>query len=152
MRSGSVSVVGSSGEDGMGSIDLFEGDDESKFVLKRERAERPEQVRAFDDARGEAVCASDEKGTCFSGIALDFPYLLGKRAAAQAFASLVQDQAKASFAPAEQLSAFTRWIRWFDVGCLDSAEAPQAGEVFGNARAGVGQARFTDRDDAPAQG
>ena len=145
-------MVGNSGEDGMRSIDLFEGDHEGKFVLERERAERPEQVRAFDDARREPVCASDEKGTRFSGIALDFPYLLGKCAAVQAFASLVQDQAKASFAPAEQLSAFTRWIRRFDVGCLDSAEAPQAGEVFGNARAGVGQARFTDRDDAPAQG
>ena len=82
-------MVGNSSEDGMGSIDLFEGDDEGKFVLERERAERPEQVRAFDDARGESVCASNEKGTRFSRIALDFPYLLSKRAAAQAFASLV---------------------------------------------------------------
>ena len=94
--------------------------------------ERPEQIRAFDDSCGESVCASDEKGACFSRIALDFPYLFGKRSAGQAFAPLVKDQAKTSFAPAEQLGAFARWIRRFDVGRLDSAEAPQAREVFGS--------------------
>ena len=34
-----VPMVGNSGEDGMRSIDLFEGDDKGEFVLKGERAE-----------------------------------------------------------------------------------------------------------------
>ena len=145
-------MIGNSGEDGVCSIDLFEGDDEGKFVLKCERAERPEQVGALDDPCGESVCATDEQGTRFSGIGLDFPYFLGKRTAGQGFASLVKDQAKASFASAEQLSGLARRIGGLDVGCFDSAEASQSRQVFRNARAGVGQARFTDRDDAPAQG
>ena len=145
-------MVGQSGEDGMGSIDLFEGDDEGKFVLEGERAERPEQVCAFHDPGGKSVGAPDEQGTCFSRIGLDFPYHLRKRSAGQVLASLVENQAKASFAPAEQLSGLTRRIGGLDIGSLDSAEAAEAREVFGNARAGVDQARFTNRDDAPAQG
>ena len=85
----------------MRPVDLFEGDDEGKFVLEGERTERPEQIRTFDDPCGESVCATDEKGTCFSRIALDFPYFLREPAAGQAFAALVKDQAKTSFAPAK---------------------------------------------------
>jgi len=110
----------------MRPVDLFEGDDEGKFVLEGERTERPEQVRTFDDPCGESVCATDEKSACFSRIGLDFPYHLRKRSAGQVLASLVENQAKASFAPAEQLGALARWIGWFDVSRLDSAEAPQA--------------------------
>jgi hypothetical protein len=85
----------------MSSIDLFKGDDEGKFVLERERTERPEEVGALDDVRGESVCATDDEGTCFSGIALDFSDFLGKGAAGQSLTPLVEDEAKASFAPAE---------------------------------------------------
>jgi hypothetical protein len=145
-------MIRNSGEDCMGSIDLFKGDDEGKFVLEGVWAERPEQVCAFDDSSRQSVCATDKKGTRFSRITLDFPYFLRKTAAGQAFAALIKDQAKASFAAAEQLSGLPRRIGRLDVGCLDSAEASQSRQVFGNARPGVGQARFTDRDDAPAQG
>ena len=103
-------MVGNPREDGMRPVDLFEGDDEGKFVLEGEGTERPEQIRAFDDARGEPVRASDEKGARFSRIGLDFPDLFGKRSAGQAFTPLVKDQAKTSFAPAKQLGAFARWI------------------------------------------
>ena len=60
-------MVGNSGEDGMGSIDLFESDDEGKFVLERERAERPEQVRAFDDALRRARPRLQREGHTFFG-------------------------------------------------------------------------------------
>jgi hypothetical protein len=136
----------------MSSIDLFEGDDEGKFVLERERAERPEEVGAFDDVRGESVCATDDEGTSFSGISLDLPDFLGKGAAGQSLAPFVEDEAKASFTPAEHLSALTRRIRRLDVGGLDRAEASQARQVFGNTHPGINQTRFTNRDDAPAQG
>lgn len=145
-------MVGDAGEDGVGSIDLFEGNEESKFVLERQRAERPEQVRAFDNPWRESVCATDEEGTRFSWIGLDFPYFRRKRTAGQVFARLIQDQAKATFAPAEQLGALPRRVGWLDVGGLDSAEAPQSCQVFGDACTGVGQARLADCDDTPAQG
>jgi hypothetical protein len=145
-------MIGNSGEDGVCSIDLFEGDDEGKFVLEGERAEGPEQVRAFDHPWGEAVCATDKQRTRFSRISLDFPDFLSKRAASQAFASFIEDQTKTSFAPAEQLSALARWIGGLDVGCLNSAETSQTRQILGNPRARVNQARFPDRDDAPAQG
>ena len=38
-RNGLIPMIGNSGEDGMGAIDLFEGDDEGKFVLEGQRAE-----------------------------------------------------------------------------------------------------------------
>jgi hypothetical protein len=145
-------MVGESGEDGVGSIDLFEGNDESKFVLESQRAERPEQVRAFDNSWGESVCATDEKGTRFAWIGLDFPYFLGKRAAGQVFARFVQDQAKATFAPVEQLGALARRVRRLNVGSLNSAEAAESSQVFGDASTGVGQARLANCDDTPAQG
>ena len=94
-------MVGNPRENGMRPVDLFEGDDEGKFVLEGEGTERPEQIRAFDDSCGESVCATDEKSACFSRIGLDFPYLFRKRSAGQAFSPLVKDQAKTSFAPAK---------------------------------------------------
>jgi hypothetical protein len=32
------------GQDGVGAVELFEGDDEGEFVLEGERAEGPEEV------------------------------------------------------------------------------------------------------------
>lgn len=40
----SVSVVGMAGKDGVGAVELLEGDNEGEFVLKGEGAEGPEEV------------------------------------------------------------------------------------------------------------
>ena len=41
---GSIAVVRVAGEDGVGAVELFEGDNEGEFVLEGEGAEGPEEV------------------------------------------------------------------------------------------------------------
>jgi hypothetical protein len=144
-------MVRKAGENCVRAVDLFQSDDECEFVLEGQGTERPEQVRALDDALGKAVCASHDERASFSGIAFDFSNHFGEGAACESFSSLIENQAVAAFAATEQLGPLAKPVGGFDISGVNGAKALQSGEVFGDARAGLCEAGFTDGNNAPAQ-
>ena len=96
-KRGSVAVVGSARKDHVSTVNLLEGDDESEFMLERECAQRPEEIRAASHGFVPSVGGADEKGAARDRLVFEFLDPCGKRAAGELFAALIEQNAVATF-------------------------------------------------------
>lgn len=136
----------------MGAVNLLQGENQRHFVLESQGAERPQEIRGFPDVIGEAIRSAKDDGARLPGILLNFPDLIGKRAAGEEFSPFVEDEAEAIPAPGEELLGFPGRGGGLDGLHFHGGEAPEAGEIFLDAFASVGEAGFADGNDAPTQG
>ena len=83
------------GEDGVGAVELFEGDDEGEFVLEGQGAEGPAEVGLSEEALVVTIGAADDEGHIACRL-LPLSDLRGKFAAGDRASLFVQDHAEAS--------------------------------------------------------
>jgi hypothetical protein len=80
------------GKNGVGAVELLEGDDESEFVLEREGAEGPEEVGGVEQRGIVSVGTADDHGDASPGLSplVDFG---GEFAAGRGRAAFVEHDA-----------------------------------------------------------
>ena len=145
----SLPVVGGAGEDSLGAVDLFEGDDEGEFVLEGLGTEGPEEVGAGAGFPIPAFGAADEEGDFWNGAVPEFLDFGGEGAAGECGAALVEQDAVAAIrkfqhAPVQGGSGFDE----MDFGF---ARALEAGEVVLDAEAGEFERGLAGGEDFPGQ-
>ena len=142
-------MVGRSGEDRFGAVNLLEGYKQGEFVLESLRAERPKQIglraRGFIPSIG---CADKERQARNRAVTelLDFG---GKGATGEGFSALVEKHAVATIGKLKHPLVQAR--SGFDKVALNLGKAPQSPEVFLDADFSEIKRRPTGGDDFPVQ-
>lgn len=133
---------------GVGAVDLFEGDDEGEFVLEREGAEGPDEVGFVDQFAGVSVGPADEEGDIAS-VGLPLLELGGEGAAGEGLAVFVEDHAKAAFAAGQQFGGLAGLVTGLDGDQLERGNFFEAREILISSGPGVGESRFANGEDFP---
>ena len=142
-------MVGRSGENRFGAVDLLEGYEQREFVLEGLRTQRPKQIGPR--ARGlvpSIGCADKERETRHRAVAelLDFRR---KGAAGKGFSTFIEKHTMATIGklkhPLVQVGA------GFDKVALNLGKAPQSPEVILDADFGKIERRLAGSDDFPGQ-
>jgi hypothetical protein len=152
MKTALIPVIGDARHDRVGAIDLFQCNDEGHLVLESEGTERPKKVSGLTHAFGKPIRPANEERALFARVGFDSLHLFRESATGQFLPALIEHETKATFASTEQLTAFTNRIRRSDVRGINSGKTTETSEVFGHACPGVGESRFANCNDTPAQG
>ena len=138
-------------EDGVGAVELFEGDDEGEFVLEGDGAKGPEEVGAFEESRGVSVGAADDEGDRACRL-LPMVDLGGELAAGELLSVFVENDAEVVLGAGQEVGGFTGAVGGFDGGLLDGRETREALEVFVTTGLGVSEGGFSDGEQQPFHG
>ena len=142
-------MVGRSGEDRFGAVDLLEGYEQGEFVLEGLRAERPQQIgpraRDFIPSVGSADKECKTRNRAIAEL-LDFRR---KGATGEGFSTLVEKQTVAAIGKLEH--PLVQAGTGFDKVALNFGKCPQAPEVFLNTDLCEIQRRSAGCDDFPGQ-
>jgi len=148
---GSVAMVGGVGEDLMGAVELFEGDEGGEFVLHGVGAECPEPIGGGADGCGEAIGTADEEGDGFM-VRLPLVDALGEVAAGEGGAVFVEGDAEGVVGGLEEGFGLSFGGAGTEGVPFDPDGALEALEIIGNAEGGAGEFRFADGEEEPAHG
>lgn len=142
-------MVGRSGEDRFGAVDLLEGYEQGEFVLEGLRAERPQQIgpraRDFIPSVGSADKECKTRNRAVAEL-LDFRR---KSAAGEGFSSLVEKHPVAALGKLEH--PLVQAGTGFNEVALNFGKGVQSREVFLDADFGELKRRPTCGDDFPGQ-
>ncbi len=142
-------MVGRSGEDRFGAVDLLEGYEQGEFVLESLWAERPKQIgpRARDFIP--SVGSADKECKTRNRAVAEFLDFGRKGAAGEGFSSLVEKHPVAALGKLEH--PLVQAGTGFDKVALNFGKCPQAPEVFLNTDLCEIQRRPAGSDDFPGQ-
>lgn len=142
-------MVGRSGEDRFGAVNLLEGYKQGEFVLESLRAERPQQIgpRAGDFIP--SVGSADKECKTRNRAVAELLDFRRKGAAGEVFSTLVEKHTVAAIGKLEH--PLVQAGTGFHKVALDFSKCPQAPEVFLDADFGEIERRPAGSDDFPGQ-
>ena len=127
-------MVGSARKDHVSTVNLLEGDDESEFMLERECAQRPEEIRAASHGFVPSVGGADEKGATRDRLVFEFLDPCGKRTAGELLAPFIEQNAVATLGEGEH--AVMKTSAGFDKVGFHFGDSAEASEIFFDAQTG----------------
>ena len=142
-------MVGRSGENRFGAVDLLEGYEQGEFVLEGLRAERPQQTSPGAGGFIPSVGSSDQQCKTRNRAVAEFLDFGRKGAAGEGFSSLVEKHTVAAIGKLEH--PLVQAGTGFNEVALDLGKCPQAPEVFLNTDFCEIQRRSAGCDDFPGQ-